>query len=254
MTVERIFRVLNRRMMKYIVHPVVGVFRESAWSIPGIRVERIGSAYGGGWIAPDLLSPQSVAYSIGIGCDITFDDLLIRKTGCTVFGFDPTPKSAEWIRTYPHVPQKFTFVPVGLADTTGRRKLYLPSNKEFVSGSITQDLHGGYVECDFCSLDDLMCRQNHSFIDLLKIDIEGAEFALFDQWIYSAYHPPVGQIWVEFHPVLVGRQSSDAARLVRELGRIDLVPMKRAYRQNPDHYLLINRKFLDDLQAGKSGK
>lgn len=253
MTARKLYQAGKRRLMKFIVYPVIGIFRESAWSIPGIRLQRIGSSYGGGWIMPELLKPESIAYSIGVGCDITFDEILIRTTGCSVYGFDPTPKSAAWIRSRHDVPAEFEFVPVGLAETTGRRKLYLPSNPEFVSGSISQDLHGGFVECDFCSLDDLMKRQRHSFVDLLKIDIEGAEFALFESWIRAGYHPPAGQIWVEFHPEAVGKNPSATAQLVRQLKGIGLIPAKRAYRQNPNHYLLLSRSSLDAVRAAKSG-
>jgi hypothetical protein len=98
-----------------------------------------------------------------------------------------------------------------------------------------------------------MRRQRHSFIDLLKIDIEGAEFGLFESWIQSGYHPPAAQIWVEFHPEAVGTNPSAVARFVRRLEGIGLLPAKRAYRQNPNHYLLINRGSLELAQRGKSG-
>ncbi len=254
MTLAKLKSALRRRVLKYVYYPIVGLFRDSRWTIPDVRVERIGSAYGGGWIAPEGLDERSIAYSIGIGCDITFDQLLIRKTGCKVFGFDPTPKSAEWIHTYPHVPSSFTFIPIGLAETTGRRKLFLPSNSEFVSGSIARDLEGGFVECNFSTLDDLMRLQNHAFVDLLKIDIEGAEFSLFEDWLARQHHPPVGQIWVEFHPEVVGRSPGEVAELVRSLETIGFTPAKRAYFQNPNHYLLLSERIIKVLRKQASGK
>ena len=240
MTVGKLKNAIKRRILKYLYYPLVSLFRDSKWKIQGVRVERIGSRYGGGWLALDLLNDRSIVYSFGVGCDITFDEMLIRRTGSQVLGFDPTPRSREWIKNNPNIPPQFTFAPVGLAETTGTKKLFLPANKEFVSGSIVKELGGGFIECDFLSLPDIMERHEHKFIDLIKMDIEGAEYAIVESWLRRDYIPPVRQLWIEFHPDLANHTTRSTMELVMNLNRLHFAVAKRAFVQNPNHYLLVN--------------
>src|SRR5208283_4385421 len=240
MTFVKLINAIKRRLLKYLYYPLVSIFQDSKWKVPNVHVERIGSSYGGGWLALDLLDDRSIVYSFGIGCDISFDEMLIRRTGCRVLGFDPTPRSKEWIKNNPNIPVEFMFVPVGLAETTGTKKLYLPSNKEFVSGSIMKELDGGFIECDFLSLPDIMEQHQHKFIDLIKMDIEGAEYTIVESWLRLEYIPPVRQLWVEFHPDLANYTTRSTMELVMSLHRLHFAVAKRAFIQNPNHYLLVN--------------
>jgi len=77
-------------------------------SEPLIKVNHIGHlAYHGnqgygGWAIPcDSLTTDSVVVDIGLGEDISFSEQLIAQYGCHVNGFDPTPKSINYINKYP---------------------------------------------------------------------------------------------------------------------------------------------------------
>ena len=59
--------------------------------IPGVR-ESDDWSY-----VPELLSKESIVYSMGVGDVINFDLDLIRDHGVTVHAFDPTPFAEEWM-------------------------------------------------------------------------------------------------------------------------------------------------------------
>ena len=81
------------------------------------------------------LNSDSVIYSFGIGEDISFDESIIDEFNCIVFGFDPTPKSINWIHSQ-KLPRGFKFLEYGIGKTSGNVKFFLPKNKNNVSGSI----------------------------------------------------------------------------------------------------------------------
>ncbi len=78
----------------------------------------LGTEYGGWSVIPELMPPKPCVFSVGIGQDISFDLEMIRRFNATVFGFDPTPKSRQWIQER-ELPRQFHFVPIGLADYDG---------------------------------------------------------------------------------------------------------------------------------------
>jgi FkbM family methyltransferase len=232
---------IGRRALRYLWYPAVSLFQDRTWRNGHVQPRRIGSMYGGGWVALDLLDATSIVYSFGIGCDISFDRALIETTGCAVVGFDPTPRSAEWMAVQSDLPPKFTFHQFGLAEISGKRTLFLPENPDYVSGSITKDLHGGGVQCDFLAFADILKNLNHHSIDLIKLDIEGTEYPVLESWLKSGAVPPCAQLWVEFHPRLAETSTRETAVFVRSLETIGLVPAKRAFLQDPNHYLLVNK-------------
>ncbi len=67
-----------------------------------------GNGYGGFYVNPDLLNSSSIVYSIGIGEDISFDLDVIKNHSSTVFGFDPTPRSLQWVNSQ-QFPSNFHF-------------------------------------------------------------------------------------------------------------------------------------------------
>src|ERR1700688_4742769 len=73
----------------------------------------LGSSYGG-WAIPDnYLNSNSIAYTVGVGEDITFDLALVKEYGCKVFAFDPTPIAVEFMKKT-RLPDELPFGPVGL--------------------------------------------------------------------------------------------------------------------------------------------
>jgi FkbM family methyltransferase len=167
-----------------------------------LELKKIGSAYGG-WIIPiGLINANSICYSVGAGEDISFDIALANHSRCKVYIFDPTPRSKlhfqkvveaamlgqslsynnnEWYDLTIETPAYLHFFETGLWYKKDKVKFFAPKEDEHVSHSISNlQKTNTYFEAQVERLSSIMRANNHSSIDLLKIDIEGAEFDVID--------------------------------------------------------------------------
>ena len=150
-------------------------------------------------IEPEI-DENSIVYSFGIGKDISFDESLISTYNMKIWGFDPTPDSIEWIN-HQSVTPKFIFSPWGIDSKDSITKIYPPSKKELSSYSILKrtsiDRNKTAIPVEMKRLQTIMKHFNHTNIDILKLDIEGAEYRVI-QDIYKSNIRP-NQILLEFH-------------------------------------------------------
>lgn len=165
---------------------------------PKVEQIRLGSTYGGWAIPKNLLNKNSICYCAGVGEDITFDIELINHFGCTVFSFDPTPRAIEHINNLKtsiekqepyfsvpdHIPyntslvnlKNLHFYPFGIFNKDTILKFYVPRDPNHVSHSIVNlQKTDNYFKAECFSIPTLMKKFGHKKIDLLKLDIEGAE-------------------------------------------------------------------------------
>ncbi|MHC4984807.1 MAG: FkbM family methyltransferase [Planctomycetota bacterium] len=183
------------------------------------RKERFGSEYGGYDVAVDWLDEDSIVYSFGIGEDATFDLSLIERFGLRVHAFDPTPKSLTWIKQQ-GFPPNFMLHEYGLADFDGQAVL-CPAGPGDMSHTVldrpaTKD---GPITGLMRKLTTIMKELKHDRVDLLKMDIEGAEYGVIENIAASTIRPR--QILIEFHHRFadVGvRKTREAMRTLREMG------------------------------------
>ncbi|MFX0170793.1 MAG: FkbM family methyltransferase [Candidatus Hodarchaeota archaeon] len=165
------------------------------------NLERIGSFYGGWMIPIDLLNENSICYCAGVGEDITFDLALIDRYSCQVFAFDPTPRAISYVEQKTSNIPNYQFYPIGLWTTQQKMRFYSPKNPSHVSHSITNiQQTETFFEAECKRLFQLMSELNHNRIDLLKLDIEGAEYEVLETIIEDKLN--IGIICVEFHKPL----------------------------------------------------
>jgi FkbM family methyltransferase len=159
---------------------------------------RLGSEYGEWTICPTHLNADSLVYSFGVGEDISFDLALIHAYGVTVHAFDPTPRSVDWVRAQ-RLPEPFVFHPYGVADQDGVLSFYPPENPDFVSHTLSawSAPEDQVITVPVHRLATLMRQLGHDQIDLLKMDIEGAEYGVIADLITCSIKPK--QLLVEFH-------------------------------------------------------
>lgn len=173
-----------------------------------------GNNYGGFFMNPDLLSKESIIYSFGIGEDISFDRSAITRHHCKVFGFDFTPRSIEWVSKQ-ELPATFEFHAYGIGITSGLITLYLPKNEKHVSGSIVDNTvvdPQNQIQVPIKSLSDITSDLGHTSIDVLKMDIEGAEYEVLPSILKSKIR--IGQILIEFHHKLCRNGISKTKEMV----------------------------------------
>jgi FkbM family methyltransferase len=192
-------------------------------------MKRFGTKYGG-WTIPypdNDLNENSIIYSVGVGEDISFDIKLQSLYNCKIFLIDPTIKAKQHFldckkyftdKTFrfssniqkdyyseienenPDL-EKFTYIDLGLWNKKDRLKFYKQNNENYVSRSLIDNFFSDkydIVEVD--SLKNIMEIYNHSKIDLLKLDIEGAEIVVLRDMIKNKIFPKY--LCVEFDLLL----------------------------------------------------
>ena len=174
------------QFMQSVVHPC-----------PGIRFERLGSEYGGWAVPVDLIKREWICYCGGVGEDITFDLEVIRRTGCRIVAFDPTPRAVAHVAAVAAEEPRFRFLAVGLWSKDAERQFFAPRDRRHVSHSIV-NLQGtsDYFVARCRPISALMRELGHSRIDLLKLDIEGAQHEVLRSMLRDGIRPTV--VCVEF--------------------------------------------------------
>jgi FkbM family methyltransferase len=162
------------------------------------KKEHFGTHYGGWDVAVDHITNTSVIYSFGVGTDASFDTEIIKHYNATVHAFDPTPKSIEWVKKQ-HFPMAFVLHEYGLADFDGNIRFNPPENPDHVSHTILerQETKINAIVVQVKKIKTIMKELGHDTIDLLKMDIEGAEYQVIENLAESHIYPT--QILVEFH-------------------------------------------------------
>jgi FkbM family methyltransferase len=162
------------------------------------------------------LNARSVIYSGGIGRDITFEHALVERFDCSIVMFDPSPTGLETMSKAENKIPAFKYCTVGLAAKCGRLKMTPPQDSREGSWSSNASGEAGTIEVPCVDLATLLAQNDHSRIDLLKIDIEGAEYEVLDDLLRRRL--PIRQILVEFHHQMVpGIRRSQTIQAVLKL-------------------------------------
>lgn len=193
-------------------------------------MERLGTTYGG-WIVPNnmSLSDDSICYLGGVGEDASFDILLQHKYGSHVYMIDPTKRALhhynelitdthfsgniqnDYYKTISGVKydkSKLVFVPIGLWNEDNTLKFYKQTNPNYVSQSLLPGMFGQtYDIIKVNTIKSIMKKFNHTHIDLLKLDIEGAECNVLNQMLDDNIYPKY--VLVEFDILLKNKDTNN---------------------------------------------
>lgn len=151
---------------------------------------------------PDL-PPDAVVIDAGCSYEADFSVCLIRRHNVRAFGVDPTRKHAAALRALEgQNGGRFVHLSCAIAAADGVLRFYESSVNE--SGSLLDD-HVNVVRDEITSYDvealtlsSLLKRLALSRVDLLKLDLEGAEYAILEGATAEVLRP-FRQIFVEFH-------------------------------------------------------
>jgi FkbM family methyltransferase len=147
-------------------------------------------------VPEDAIRAARCAYCAGVGNDVTFDLALTDRYGCEVWAFDPTPSVIDAVARWT-TSERWHFEPVGLWDSEGVIRFYAPEVANHDSFSATNAQRTDhYIEARAEPLAKIMHRHGHERLDILKMDVEGAEGRVLESMLSSRIRPTV--LCVEF--------------------------------------------------------
>jgi len=188
-------------------------------------------ARSGVWVvASEGLGPESVVWSVGVGDNIAWDVAMIERFGCAVDAFDPTPRAREWLARQA-LPAKLRFHALGLAAFDGQQHFAPPRRERGVDFRPVDAQVPGGISAPVRRLATLARELGHARIDVLKLDIEGGEYAVLADVLAHGAHPR--QILVEFHH---GQHGVPFERTLETIG---------ALRRNGYRILHVSRRGLE---------
>lgn len=175
--------------------------------------------YGEWTICPELLEQRVVVYSMGIGDNIDFELAVMDEWGAEVHAFDPTPPAA-WVKNL-GLPDRFHFHAWAAAAEDGELMLYPRIKRD---GSTSDDMytlvagesgrHDG-IKVPAKSISSIMATLGHDSVDIIKLDIEGAEYEVLEDLLSEKIRPR--HLLVEFHHRFPGIGKSKTTAIVRQL-------------------------------------
>jgi FkbM family methyltransferase len=232
------------QIKRYISQICINVLRRKYIEITCAH-EWFGSDYGGFPVCTEILDEKKeeniIVYSIGVGCDISFDlGLLNKYKNVVIYAFDPTPVSINWVKKQ-NLPENYLFFPIGINKNGGKERMYLPQSHGISFTAFDFDISNKEeIEVDMETIANIMDGNNHTFIDILKMDIEGSEFEVLKSINYCKYQ--FGQILVEFHERLLKdgkKKKKEIISILRENGY-------KCFAVSPEYeYGFINEKYYE---------
>lgn len=203
------------RRAKFLINTLLG---QDLYYRDQIKCEKrqYGSNYGGWVVCPAGIGKESIVYSFGVGEDISFDLALIQNFGVNVYAFDPTPKSVEWVKQQ-NLPEKFKLFEFGIADYDGIARFSPPENPTHISHTILDRPKTRHkaIYLPVHRLNTILNRLRHDKINILKMDVEGAEYTVIPDIIKSGIE--IQQLLVEFHHRLPTVSVSNTKEMVKLL-------------------------------------
>lgn len=218
----RTLKALGRRIVRPPLHR------------PEVQVDYdvLGTDYGG-WPLLRTLTPQApLIYSFGIGEDISFDLAAVERHDAILHAFDPTPRCLAWIAAQ-SLPETFHFHPIGLSDSDGEARFFAPSKQQNVSFSAAPADESDprlAVSAPVKRLATILAELGTPCPDILKMDIEGFEYAVLEDLIGSGIIP--SQLLIEFHHRMYGIAN---ARTLAAVDRLRAVGYRIFYVSQSGH-------------------
>jgi FkbM family methyltransferase len=186
---------------------------------PSHDLVQVGTA-GEGYVVPGAMPRENwICYCAGLGEDVTFELDLIRRYGCDVHGFDPTPRSIAFVGPLAAANPRLHLHPVGLWSEDTEKIFWAPRHRSHVSHSI-DNLQGtdSYFVAPCRRVSTLMRELSHDRVDLLKLDIEGAEYGVLNSLGEDGIRPRL--ILVEMHVIETIEGAIAGARALQARGYV----------------------------------
>lgn len=173
------------------------------------------------YIYKDNFNPKSIVVDVGCAHDPDLSLHFIKKYDVFAFGVDPTQKHFDSLRQVEQKYKKFKHLPYAVANENSTLLFY--ESIENVSGSLMKshnNVQNGSVveyEVEALTIPAVISKTGYSKIDYLKIDLEGAEYALLTD-IEKDHLKNIDQLFIEFHHHCIAEKTlEDTKKLVKKI-------------------------------------
>ena len=195
------------------------------WRLPR-GFERLGTRYGGWWLYAPAIGAEPLLVDCGLGKDISFPVAFLERFGGRVIGIDPNPAALDYCRL--HAPAQMEVRGEAFWSKPGEQLSFhlprsadrLPKGADGVSGSLLAS-HGyagdAKLTVNTTSLAQVLASAGRTECDMLKLDIEGAEYEVLEALCASGEIRRVRQLAVEFHHGWTERTLQDTHSRVAQL-------------------------------------
>jgi FkbM family methyltransferase len=188
---------------------------------------------------PALGSNSTVA---DLGASTTeFSQSIVARFGARCFAAEPLPDNFKRISAHPCI----TALPVALSGINGRITLGIRNTRHTSAsfGHFDSLPEHDRMEVDSVTLAGFLHLTGVRRFDLVKLDIEGAEFGVFDTASDDLLRE-IGQITVEFHDFLDPKLTPDVAAVVSRLESLGFAALRFTRYYHGD-MLFLNRRIID---------
>ncbi len=189
---------------------------------------RFGTRYGGWWVDTRSLSPTPVLIDCGLGEDVSFPVEFTKSfPNSRIVGVEPNPRSLEYC--HKNCPKNMEIIEKAFWVNSDEVVIFhlprpdkdLPDGADGVSGSLHNNheyvVGGDSIKIPTIDLDNILLQLKCDKCDVLKLDIEGAEYEVLNQLIRDRKIKKVDQLLVEFHHGVTKHTIRDTNKVVKNI-------------------------------------
>ena len=144
------------------------------------------------------LLEDSIVFDLG-GYKGEWANKIYQKYKCNVFIFEPIPFLVDEINSKFSGIEKIKTYRFGLSNETKKMDIFLSGD----GSSFNTNYGSDKIECDVVSISDFIKDNNIEKIDLIKINIEGDEYAVLNNLLDNKLINIFTNIQVQFHLLLL---------------------------------------------------
>lgn len=183
---------------------------------------------------PAVLSADSVVVDLGVN-QAEFSTKLHALTGCRVIGVEAAPELAARAPDHDWLTVRNT----AITGTDGPVRLHLNASGDASLLSEISEAGADTVEVPGATLASFLAAHDLGDVDLLKIDIEGAEMDMFDT-TPDAVLERVAQITIEFHDFMDPALGPGVERIKNRMRALGFHCL--TFSRNNTDVLFVNRR------------
>lgn len=186
-------------------------------------------------LVPDLFRLNKKSLVLDCGANVGHISKLLASSGATVIAFEPDPVAYAALERRCKHKQNIRLIKKGVWDKDATIQLYTHKESSgdeasFTVGSsiVAEKINIDTAKGQFIEVMDLVAfmQQQGRKIDLVKLDVEGAEIDILKKILATGSHTLFDRMYVETHETKIPSQQQDLAVIKEEMSRKGITNIK----------------------------